>query len=328
MKKEISEYRKKYFLPIQEKYIQRKYLQVSEKNSKMLIPFIEEIIANIEKLPEAVSLLKISVLYSSLAVADDDNKINPCFFLEFFSDEKVIFSSYASVAWLFSDWQEYRDSLYVEDVAFKKYVHRVQTEAFALETVYPVIFACSIPLRYKLKEYIMNLKNITSDFMITLGEYDKPGEPVLIYREGVELSEEYLTEAEDYSYMLFSKQSCKNLDLTGNDFTMAIFNRCRFEKCDFSKADFSDADFYRCGFFDCIFSDNIVNGIRFDECYFQNVSMNGLVLEENEDSYFREVRAEHNHFACKVIETPVINWKFSEVTEQLSRSETVWSTSD
>ena len=83
MKKEISEYREKYFLPIQEKYIQRKYLQVSEKNSKMLIPFIEEIIANIEKLPEAVSLLKISVLYSSLAVADDDNKINPCFFLEF-----------------------------------------------------------------------------------------------------------------------------------------------------------------------------------------------------------------------------------------------------
>ena len=62
MKKEISEYREKYFLPIQEKYIQRKYLQVSEKNSKMLIPFIEEIIANIEKIPEAVSLLKISVL--------------------------------------------------------------------------------------------------------------------------------------------------------------------------------------------------------------------------------------------------------------------------
>ena len=51
MKKEISEYREKYFLPIQEKYIQRKYLQVSEKNSKMLIPFIEEIIANIEKIP-------------------------------------------------------------------------------------------------------------------------------------------------------------------------------------------------------------------------------------------------------------------------------------
>lgn len=328
MKKKISEYREKYFLPIQEKYIQRKYLQVSEENGKLIVPFIEEFIEKIEKAPETVSLLKISVLYSSLAVTDKDNKINPCFFLEFFSDEEEVFSSYASAAWLFSDWQEYRDSLYVEDVAFKKYVHRVQTEAFALETVYPVILACSIPLRYKLKEYVMKLKNITSDFMITLGEYDKPGEPVLIYREGAELSDEDLTEAEDYSYMFFDKQSCKNLDLTENDFTMAVFNRCRFEKCDFSKANFSDADFYRCGFFDCSFADNIVNGIRFKECYFQNVSMNGLILEENENNYFREIKPEHNHFTGKVIDSPVINWKFSEVAEQLSRSETVWNTSD